>query len=301
MTQLTVISLGWGVQSWTLAAMVALGELPPVDFAVHSDTTWERSSTYAFAAEWMPWLETHGVRVVTVSDPDIAGAVVDNHGGLFIPAYTLQPEHIVVSDGRYAIDENEDGDLIYEYDPEMDGKEIKIPASKGQLRRQCTNRWKIQPMRRYISTQLKSKTPGAVEQWLGITLDEYQRAKDSDVQYIKHRFPLLEMNYSRADCLAWLERHGLPSPGKSACTFCPYHNRITWERMKREDGHDWRQAVDVDARIRDKRPPYPLFVHPARVPLPEAVRIPEDYGAEQLSFLASDDEDAECDSGYCFL
>ena len=30
-----VISLGWGVQSFTLAAMVALKELPPVDYAVY--------------------------------------------------------------------------------------------------------------------------------------------------------------------------------------------------------------------------------------------------------------------------
>ena len=29
-----VISLGWGVQSFTLAAMVALGELEPVDYAI---------------------------------------------------------------------------------------------------------------------------------------------------------------------------------------------------------------------------------------------------------------------------
>ena len=34
-----VISLGWGVQSFTLAAMVALGELEPIDAAIHADTT----------------------------------------------------------------------------------------------------------------------------------------------------------------------------------------------------------------------------------------------------------------------
>ena len=268
--KLKVISLGWGVQSWTLAAMVALGELEPVDFAIHSDTTWERSATYQFAEQFTPWLQERGVKVVTVSEPDIAGAVVVNHRGLFIPAYTLSDT-----------------------------------GSLGQLRRQCTNRWKIVPMRRHIAIELKrrklSKTPGVVEQWLGITLDEWQRAKDSDVKYIKHRFPLLEMKMSRADCLAWLQSHNLPNPGKSSCTFCPYHNRITWEQMKRENGPDWKQAIEVDGRVRDKRPPYPLFVHSHRKPLDEAVSIPEDFGATQLSFLDSDDNDAECDSGYCFL
>lgn len=266
-----VISLGWGVQSWVLAAMSALGELEPVDFAAHSDTTWERKYTYQFAAIWTPWLEERDVKVVTVSNPERAGSLVNESKGVFIPAYT---------------------------------KDIDMGVF-GQLRRQCTNDWKIVPMRRYISGELKrrglAKTPGVVEQWLGITLDEWKRAKDSDVKYIKHRFPLLEMNMTRADCLFWLKEHDLPAPGKSACTFCPYHNALAWADMKREDGADWKQAVEVDAAIRDKRPTYPLFVHTARKPLDEAVVIPEDFGATQLSFLASDDDDAECDSGYCFL
>ena len=58
--QLTYLSLGWGVQSWTLAAMVALGELPPVDLAIHADTTHEAAGTYAHAAKWTPWLEKPG-------------------------------------------------------------------------------------------------------------------------------------------------------------------------------------------------------------------------------------------------
>ena len=36
---LKILSLGWGVQSWTLAAMAALGEIPMPDYAVHADTT----------------------------------------------------------------------------------------------------------------------------------------------------------------------------------------------------------------------------------------------------------------------
>lgn len=33
--QLRVLSMGWGRQTWTLAAMMALGEMPRVDFIVH--------------------------------------------------------------------------------------------------------------------------------------------------------------------------------------------------------------------------------------------------------------------------
>lgn len=254
-----VISLGWGVQSWTLAAMSALGELEPVDVALHSDTTWERQETYEFATKWTPWLEERGVRTVTVSD-DTAGEVADKWGGVFVPGFTT-----------YA-----NGD------------------PSGMLRRQCTQRWKVVPMRRWLRAQGVTQA----EQWLGITRDEIERAKDSDVQWITHRFPLLEKKMTRQDCITWLQSYSLPVPGKSSCVFCPYHRRATWQEMKRANGSDWETAVEVDEAIRNKRPGYVAYVHPDRIPLIE-LKIAEDFGATQGNFL--DLLNAECDSGYCFL
>ena len=89
---LKVISLGWRVQSWTLAAMVALEELPPVDYAVHSDTTHEAAGTYAHAAKWTPWLEERGVKVVTVTAnrPDVVRE--DWSNSVLIPGFTTDRE-----------------------------------------------------------------------------------------------------------------------------------------------------------------------------------------------------------------
>ena len=208
-----VLSLGWGVQSWTIAAMSALGELPRLDVAIHSDTTFEHEATYAFAQMWRPWLEQHGVKIVVVSDKPQAQQVMTDKTD--IPAFTIN-EHT---------------------------------GSRGQLRRQCTGRWKIQPIRRFIRAVQKGCTVypletrflyawnyrvnvfdylrvsaaiepfETVEQWLGISLDEVIRAKDSDVQYIINRFPLLDKQMSRADCIAWLTAHDLPVPPKSSCVF----------------------------------------------------------------------------------
>jgi hypothetical protein len=269
MSELTVISLGWGLQSTTLAFMSALGELPKVDFVIHSDTTHERAATYQYAEQWAPWLEERGIPVITASDPAAAGQIVAPDGGLFAPVYTTQES-----------------------------------GGAGQLMRTCTQRWKIAPMRRWLSGVMEersiSKTPGAVELWLGISLDEWSRAKTSDVAYITHRFPLLERRMSRQDCLDWLTAHDLPSPGKSACHFCPYHSATYWQQMKRENGPDWHAAIAVDAAIRHKRPGYESFVHNSRKPLEQAVVIPEDFGASQLELLDID-ESVPCDSGHCFL
>jgi 3'-phosphoadenosine 5'-phosphosulfate sulfotransferase (PAPS reductase)/FAD synthetase len=76
--EMKVISLGWGVQSWTLAAMAALGEIE-ADVAIHADTTWEKSATYDFARQWQPWLENHGLRVAVVGGDN--PPVVPRRGG----------------------------------------------------------------------------------------------------------------------------------------------------------------------------------------------------------------------------
>jgi hypothetical protein len=248
------LSLGWGVQSFTLAAMAALGDIPPIDAAIHADTTHERSATYAFAERWTPWLESHGVRVVTVQP--VAAEPVDRFGGMMLPGYTVTPK----------------GD--------------------GQMSRQCTQNWKRAPIRRWLQANRNGQR---VTQLLGISLDEWHRAKDSDVKYMVHTYPLLDMKMTRNDCMNYLTRNGLEIPGKSACVFCPYHNKRSWQEMKRENGPDWAKAVEVDEAIRKVRPPYDLFVHSARVPLVDVdLSTPEDNG--QLRLI-----NEECDSGYCFM
>jgi hypothetical protein len=219
------------------------------------------------AATWGPWLKSFGIKYITVSDRAQAQAVGTMKTD--IPAFTV-------------------------YGPN---------STRGQLHRQCTGRWKIQPIRQWTAAELSrqglSKSKGVVEQWLGITTDEWLRAKDSDVAYIKHRFPLLDLKMSRADCITWLNAHGLPVPAKSACVFCPYHNTNAWSALKNAGGSDWDRAIAVDEAIRNVRPPYPLFVHSSRIPLRNAVAIPKDYGAEQLNLF--DTNLIPCDSGYCFL
>lgn len=247
-----VISLGWGVQSWTLAAMAALGEIEPVDLIVHADTTHEASWTYSFAEKWTPWLEERGLKVVTVKPDPKKQKAFDEYGGVFIPAYTFSAK------------------------------------GNAQLNRQCTGDWKIAPMRRHFQ---KIRNGKPIEMWLGITTDEIQRVKTSDVKYIQNRWPLIEKNMSRNDCVAWLINQGLEVPGRSSCTFCPYHNTENWKAIMTSET-DRKEAVEHDEAIRKVRPPFDLFVHPSRQPLTEIdFRTAEEKG--QLSLW-----DNECD-GIC--
>jgi hypothetical protein len=263
---LRILSLGWGVQSWTLAAMAALGDIPPVDYAIHADTTHEAEGTYKHAAKYTPWLEERGVKVRTVVAPTTSAVrPYSKTKAILIPAFTENPA-----------------------------------GQQGQIRRQCTSHWKIQPIRRLIREIVGSKSrPRMVTSLQGISLDEFQRMRTSDVKYIENQYPLVDLRITRADCNAWLQDHGLDVPPKSACVFCPYHNKTAWQGLKKRGGSDWDHAVEVDEAIRDKRSldgqDFLLYVHPHRKPLSEAISIPEDFGAEQIEF------EMPCDSGHCFV
>ena len=244
----TAISLGWGVQSFGLAAMAALGELPRVDVAIHADTTHEMSATYAFAQKWTPWLEDHGLRVVTV-----------------VPA-----------DPRYV---------------QRKGKSVPMGVftdtrqSRGMLPRQCTYDWKIRPIRKW----LRAHRPGSVELWIGITLDEIQRAKPSRVKYLTHRWPYLEGEnpLRRSGVARWLEARGLEIPPRSACYFCPFHSDAGWRAVKATE--DWARAIAVDEAIRKVRPPWDLYLHRSVQPL-ASVDLRSDYEMGQLDLWTNECE-----------
>ena len=263
----THISLGWGIQSTCLAAMVALKKLPPVDFAIHADTGHERQDTYDYAQRWTPWLEARGVPIVTVQAP-VTSVTHPSYGktSVQVPAFTV----------------------------------TKSNGKKGQIKRQCTSNWKVRPVRRYIRSQLPGRPkPGSVHALMGISLDEFTRMRSSEVQYIVNKYPLVnDLKMTRQDCVQWLQDNNIEVPPKSACTFCPFHNKAAWIDLKHRGGPDWEEAILADLEVRDMRADYTLYIHPARVPLDEAIKIPVEGENQQLGF---DLEEAGCDGGVCFV
>ncbi|MFJ8676346.1 hypothetical protein [Streptomyces sp. NPDC093589] len=81
----------------------------------------------------------------------------------------------------------------------------------GMTRRQCTGEYKIKPIKKKVRDLLGYPYPARipksifVEQWVGISTDEFHRAKDSDVRYMRNRHPLIaDLDWSRADCVRYL-------------------------------------------------------------------------------------------------
>jgi hypothetical protein len=259
---LIVISLGWGVQSFALSAMSALGILPKVDYAIHADTTHERQETYAFAARYTPWLEERGIKVVMMKAKSerLNPFYSPKKTSTYLPAYTTWPNG--------------------------------IPS--GALVRQCTDEWKRVPIRRYLQAH---RNGASVEQWIGITLDESPRMRNSDIKYITNRYPFIQ-DFSppmrRWQVVKWLQDNNLEVPVKSSCVFCPYHDKATWREIKMSGNGDWEKALEVDRIIRHKRPNYVCYLTRHLKPLDEIdFESQQDKGQLELW-------DEEC-TGYCFL
>ena len=220
---LRVLSLGLGLQSVTLARMSLNGDLPPVDAMIFADPGAESASTYKMLAIMQAECEVAGIPLHVVSRGNLYRDLTEGRAGTrfaSLPAYTR------AEDGKTAI-----------------------------LRRQCTNEYKLKPLRkmeRAIAGLVpRQRAKGVLlERWIGISLDETQRMKDSRDAYAVNIYPLVDAGMTRHDCRQWLKRNGYDEPEKSACIVCPFHDDAYWRNMKKNAPDEWQQAITADEAIR---------------------------------------------------
>lgn len=110
--------------------------------------------------------------------------------------------------------------------------------------------------------------------WIGISLDEITRIKESRQPWCLSRWPLIELRNHRHDCLLWLERNGKPKPAKSACKFCPFRDNEAWVRMRTEEPFEFEDAAGFESELQDNKAASQNFssmpfLHRQLVPLKE--------------------------------
>lgn len=231
-----VLSLGAGQQSSALLLMSIEGLLPRLDLVIFADTQWERRVVY----DNVDRLEGRAVEAGIPFERVTVGPLRDaalNDDFVPMPVYGTH-------EGR---------DVV--------------------MRQSCTMNWKIRPIRRRVR-EIAGRLHGlTVEMWLGISFDETYRMKPSPVEYIEHRYPLIDMRWTRADCVRFLAGHGMGDAPRSSCVACPYKAVGEWRTMARDAPDEWADAVAFDEAMRSR--PDPLFVHGSRKPLPLVLTVPE--------------------------
>ncbi|MBN9121067.1 MAG: hypothetical protein J0I06_18265 [Planctomycetes bacterium] len=141
----------------------------------------------------------------------------------------------------------------------------KSPEGKlGMVKRQCTSEYKIAVCDRTIRREMLGLKPRQripkdvlIHQYFGISCDEAGRAERAKKRFadIKHtipHWPLIEMGWSRKDCISYLKDKLPHETPKSSCTFCPYRTNQSWMHLKATDPEGWNRAVEIDNALRDK-------------------------------------------------
>lgn len=246
--ELTVLSLGAGVQSSVMALMAAEGLIKPMpDYAIFADTGWEPRGVY----EHLEWLETqlpfpvHRVQKRNLRDDILAGV---NHTG---HAFHSIPVFIRSTNGK-----------------------------TGVAKRQCTTDYKLEPIYTGLRDLLglgygQQINPGVwVELWLGISFDEVIRMKPSRNSWIDHYWPLIDLKMTRSQCREWFdERYPERVLPRSACIGCPYRTNTEWADMKMRDPESWEDAIMIDNVLRSaisaQRFDGEVYLHSSRTPLAE--------------------------------
>ena len=164
--------------------------------------------------------------------------------------------------------------------------DLLVPAytPTGKLPTFCSNEWKARVVHRYARQVLGTGTD--LVNWIGFSLDEVGRIKGEEGR----RFPLIDLMLTGADCQAIILAAGLPLPRKSRCWMCPHQHNAEWREV-RADADLWRQAIELDAELRENDERGGVYLHPQRVPL-------------ELADIAADDRrepNRQCAFGLCFV
>ncbi len=153
-------------------------------------------------------------------------------------------------------------------------------GSTGQTHRSCTDRYKIRPLEKAMRrdagyTKGQPGIPGSITLWFGISTDEATRQKPNQNRAITNVWPLLEIGWSRRDCIDYVEAQIGWKPPKSRCVTCPYIAPSDWIAIQDQAPEDWAEAVEIDRAMRgmELKLTGTPFVHRLTLPLPEAVAL----------------------------
>lgn len=178
-----IVSYGGGTDS-TAMIIELLNRGEKIDYITFADTGGERYYTYGYILMFNKWLiDNHNIGITIVKKDSMYTSLEDN-----------------------CIRKNMLPSLAYGF-------------------KSCSDKYKIQPQDKFFNNlpeaKIEWKSGRKIIKCIGYDLGEERRAKISDSPKYNYRYPLIEWELEREDCIEIIEKAGLPRPGKSSCFFCP--------------------------------------------------------------------------------
>lgn len=205
-----ILSYGGGVQSFTILCLIADGKLNPPHMIAYSDMSPFEDETLEFTRTHGQYMAAQFGRQITILQPEKTLEMELMRGQVVTPFW---------------------------YADAVTGK------PQLQSRRSCTTKYKVIVVNALIKRYAWDRI------WLGISADELRRVRDDDEKLTRgrmrtNRYPLIELDMTRTDCLTYLNEHGYPVPERSSCDMCPFSSSVrilrnlakntgTYERIKR--------------------------------------------------------------------
>ena len=179
-----VASYGGGVNSKAMLIEWRNRGMPIPRLIMFADTGGEKPATYAEVESFSAWLESVGYPPIAVVRS------TGKHG-------TLEAECLT---------------------------QETLPSLAFGWKK-CSDKYKARPQNNYVSAietvRELWKTGGKVLKLIGIDAGEQRRAAITQDKRYNYRYPLVEWDIDRDECVKIIEAEGLPVPTKSSCFFCP--------------------------------------------------------------------------------
>ena len=182
---MNICSYGGGTNS-TALLIECVSRCIPVDLILFADTGGERPETYAYVQLFNDWLLDNGM-------PGIVQVKTCNKLGKEI---TLE---------NWCLENGALPSIAYGF-------------------KSCSEKHKIRPINKYCNNNDQCKEAwkmGKITKFIGFDADESHRVKDFDDPKYTVKYPLVDWDMGRDECLQVICKAGLPQPGKSSCFFCP--------------------------------------------------------------------------------
>lgn len=110
---------------------------------------------------------------------------------------------------------------------------IEKKVIPSRMLRWCTDKWKIRPIREFVSQE--------ATYIFGFAKGEENRAKNAEAEY-----PLIDRCIDRNGCINIIKEVGWEVPPKSGCFFCPFQHKLEWLALRENQPPLWKKAIELE-------------------------------------------------------
>lgn len=214
MKTINVISYGGGTQSTAMLLMLLKNNIN-IDEILFADTQNEEQAIYDQIEIVNEYLKDHYNKSITI----ISSSSLIEDQIKFYKGQLKRVDHIPF----WLVDQN--------------GNLGKMPFS------QCSIAYKINPIRRYIRKKYGS---AQINMYIGYSVDEITRVKDSKFKNTIHHFPLINWNMTKYDCINYVKDHLGFIPKSSVCYMCFANDFERVYQTFLNDPIRWQKILELD-------------------------------------------------------